>query len=152
MVCRFATHRRSSWFARALPIAALVGGCSSTPPALAAPDHDRPVPADAPREEIHLAVDLEPAQDCEERFDLALYTDRGVDRVQWDDAVGRCVGRHVTIVILTKSLSRQALLGKVKDLARRVEETPSAHPAKAPATTQPSGTQPQHEESRRGDS
>jgi hypothetical protein len=118
--------RRRWATAPAVLVAAVLGGCTGTPAALAAPDYDRPVAADVPRAELRVAVDLEPSQDCEESFDLALYADRGIDLVSWDDAVGRCVGREVTIRFLTKSLSRAEVLEKVKGLARRTSEAPVA--------------------------
>ena len=75
-----------------------------------------------PRQQLSLVVDLEPAQDCEERFDLQLYRDRGVDLVRWDDAVGRCMGRSITVVYLPQRLSRQQLLDKINKLAKRVSK------------------------------
>ena len=100
----------------------LCGGCATTQPAQAAADFDRPVPPDVPRNEVRLTVDLEPAQDCEERFDLALYEDRGIDLIKWDAGVGSCVGRTVTVRFLPGSIDRQRVLDKVKGLTRRMEQ------------------------------
>jgi len=97
-------------------------GCATAKTAQAAADFDRPVPPDVPRDEVRLVVDLEPAQDCEERFDLALYENRGIDFIRWDDGVGSCVGRTVTIRFLPKSLNRQQVLDEVKGLTRRMEQ------------------------------
>lgn len=100
----------------------LCGGCATTMPARAAADFDRPVPPDVPRNEVRLTVDLEPAQDCEERFDLALYADRGIDLIAWDEGVGSCVGRTVTIRFLPNTIDRQKVLDKVKALTRRMDQ------------------------------
>ena len=111
--------RSRSWLGLVAALT-LCGGCATTKTAQAAADHDRPVPPDVPRNEVRLTVDLEPAQDCEERFDLALYRDRGIDLITWDDGVGSCVGRTVTIRFLPNAIDRQQVLDKVKGLTRRM--------------------------------
>ena len=116
----------------------LGGGCASGPPALGPADYDRPVPASEPREELGLVVDLTPARDCEERFDLALYDNRAVDLVSWDGRKGRCVDRQVSIRYLSQQISAAQLLERVRELAREVRRPPagSAAPA-APADSAP---------------
>ncbi len=99
---------------------ACVAGCTGAQARLpTVPDHDRPVAASEPRAELSLVVDLEPAQDCEERFDLAIYQDRRVDLIQWDAAGGSCAARQVTIRYLSAKLDGEALLGLVRKLAVR---------------------------------
>jgi hypothetical protein len=100
-----------------LALAAGCNGVQAAPPIT--PDHDRPVPASEPRAEVTLVLDLEPAQGCEERFDLALYQDRRIDLVQWDEAKDACTGRRVTIRYLSAKLDRQELIQLVRKLARR---------------------------------
>lgn len=89
-----------------------------------APRHDLPVPPGEPRAELRLRVDLPPGAGCEEDFDLALYRDRGVDLIQWDERAGACAGRGVTIRYLTQRTSAAELLGAVRKLAASVEEIP----------------------------
>ena len=84
---------------------------------LRAADFDRPVPASKPRAEISVRVDLPSAQSCEESFDLALYQDRRIELIQWDEQTGSCSGRHVRIRYLSDELKADELLKKVKELA-----------------------------------
>ena len=70
LVRPFRQHRTVAAGLLLLVALVLCGGCATTQPAQAAADFDRPVPPDVPRNEVRLTVDLEPAQDCEERFDL----------------------------------------------------------------------------------
>lgn len=111
----------------ALALAGCGGGAGL--PALA-PRHDLPVPAEEPRAELRLRVDLPPGAGCEEEFDLALYRDRGVDLIQWDERAGACAGRSVTIRYLTQRTSAAELLGAVRKLAATVEEIPAGPEAK----------------------
>lgn len=114
----------------ALAALALAGcGSASGLPALT-PRHDLPVPADEPRAELRLRVDLHPGAGCEEELDLALYRDRGVDLIQWDERAGACAGRSVTIRYLTQRTSAAELLGAVRKLAATVEEIPAGPEAK----------------------
>jgi hypothetical protein len=101
-------------------------------------DHDRPVPPSEPRAELALALDLRPAIDCEERFDLALYQDRRVDLVSWDDNHGACAGRRVSIRYLSAKLGEAELLTRVRELAQRATPAPAepARPAE-PASKAP---------------
>src|SRR5690606_16426778 len=89
------------------------------PASQSAADHDRPVPAGEPRAELGLELDLEPASDCEERFDLALYRDRRVDLVAWDGGDG-CTRRTVRIRYLSAQMTQAELEEAVKELARAV--------------------------------
>ncbi len=85
-------------------------------------DFDRPVPADAKRGTLPLSVDLTPSSDCEERFDLAVYTERAVEMIAWDAHRGACADRHVKIQYLTGKLTEERLLGLVREHAKRVEK------------------------------
>lgn len=96
--------------------------CGATHGGGVAPGPDRPVPSSEPRAELHLTLDLARSADCEEEFDLALYEERGVDLVIWDDARDPCVGRQVSIRYLSQQLSREALLVRVRELAATVRE------------------------------
>jgi len=102
-------------------LVAAITACSSTPVA-AAPRHDEPVPAGEPRETVKLAIDLPKSASCEEAFDLALYVDRGVDRVEWGGPPTKCAGRTVTIRYLPKRISRAQVLERVRKLAVNVKE------------------------------
>jgi hypothetical protein len=76
------------------------------------------VPASEPRAELNLVVDLPAQSDCEERFDLALYQDRGVELIRWElDAPG-CQARSVKIRYLPRRLPEPALRERVARLAR----------------------------------
>jgi hypothetical protein len=102
---------------------ASVSGCSSLAsggPAASA-KHDEPAPAGAPRADLVVVVDLEPTADCEERFDLALYRDRAVERIEWDARRGACSSRRVAIRYLTDSRRADELIASIRGLARRVE-------------------------------
>lgn len=100
-------------------VTAACGGASGAPPAT--PAHDQPVPAGEPRAEVRLRVDLAPAQDCEEKFDLALYRDRGVDLIAWDERAGACGGRTVVIRYLPRRIDEARVLAAARARAARVE-------------------------------
>ncbi len=108
--------------------ALLLVGCARAAAAPATPSHDAPVPADEPRAELAVALELAPAPDCEERFDLALYVEPGVELVAWDGRTGRCEDRRATIRYYPRRLDRDALLGRVRELAV------TARPVEAPGT------------------
>jgi hypothetical protein len=93
------------------------------------PDHDRPVAASEPRAELHVELELAPSHDCEERFDLALYADRGVHLVEWSDARNPCSERRARIVYLTRQLDERRLLELVKKLARSVRVVEAEAPS-----------------------
>jgi hypothetical protein len=94
-------------------------GGAAIEPAMTA--HDVPVPAGEPRQELHLRVELAPAQGCEEAFDLAMYKDLGVDLVQWDANVGACSGRVVVIRFLPKKTSAEKVMSAARALAKKVD-------------------------------
>lgn len=96
-------------------------GAAGAPPATG---HDVPVPATEPRAEIRLRVDLEPAQGCEEAFDLAMYKDLGIDLIQWDANTGACSGRAVVVRYLTRKTSAEKVKSAAGALAKRVVATP----------------------------
>lgn len=99
----------------------LLAGCPGPANTPDPAEPDRPVPDAEPRDQLVLSLDLAPASDCEERFDLALYRDRSVDLVSWDDRVGACRGRVASIRYLSRKTTKEALLGKVAQLAARAE-------------------------------
>ncbi len=118
----------SSIKARTLPLlavlavlAVLAPACGGAAPELASPAHDTPVPAGEKRAEMRLRVDLAPAQGCEEAFDLALYKDRGVDLIAWDDNAGACAGRAVVIRYLPGRTSEGEILKAAQGIAKKVE-------------------------------
>lgn len=129
-------HRPQDGGLRAGALAALLGaalcsalgaaGCGGADAALRlrGQGHDVPVPENELRAEIHLLVDLVPAQGCEERFDLALYKDRGVDLIAWDERAGACAGRTVTIRYLPRRTSEAKVLAAVHENAARVAQLP----------------------------
>ncbi len=93
--------------------------CTSAGRAVAAGPPDQPIPPGEPRAELGLTLDLMPSSSCEENFDLALYGDRGVELVEWDDQPGKCTARAVRIRYLPRRLSRDKLLQRVKALSSR---------------------------------
>jgi hypothetical protein len=116
----------SSIKARTLPLlaaalAALAAACGGAASELAAPAHDTPVPASEKRAEMRLRVDLAPAQGCEEAFDLALYKDRGIDLIAWDDNAGVCAGRSIVIRYLPGRTSEDEILKAAQGIAKKVE-------------------------------
>jgi hypothetical protein len=70
----------------------LAGACAGSAPEAA----DVPAPASEPRATIGVALDLRRAQRCEEAFDLALYQDRGIELITWDEG-SRCEDRNITV-------------------------------------------------------
>jgi hypothetical protein len=95
---------------------------------------DQPVPPSEPRAELRLEVDLQPAGDCEEAFDLGVYQDRGIELVSWDDDEGSCEGRVITVRYLSQKLDERAVRALVGTHAAAVRPAPSSAPgAEAPA-------------------
>ncbi|MEM1032456.1 MAG: hypothetical protein AAF928_10765 [Myxococcota bacterium] len=92
------------------------------------------VPADVARSEVVLRVSLPPAADCEERFDLELYRERGVDLIDWDARSG-CSGRGVDITYFPERLPEPRLLERVRELATDV--APAPRPDVAPEAKKP---------------
>lgn len=90
------------------------GGVGQLPP----PDH--PVPTSEPRAQVSARVDLQPARDCEEAFDLALYQNRAIELIAWDDNTGTCQDRHVSIRYLARKLTRSQVVEHVRRHASRV--------------------------------
>jgi len=106
----------------------LVLGCARGAAPPAAPPHDAPVSPAEPRAELGLALSLPAAPDCEERFDLALYREPGVELIAWDERAGRCEDRRATIRYFPRRLDRDALLARVRELAA------AAQPVASPET------------------
>jgi hypothetical protein len=104
-----------------IPLALTLAACSATPRPQA-PSWDTPVPASEPRAELKLALDLPPVSDCDERFALALYENRGVELLSWDEtglATPHCSERRLTIRYLSRRLTRDALLQRVREISRK---------------------------------
>jgi len=110
----------------------LITGCGGQPWSQVAhpqpTSRDVPVPAGVKRAEVGLLLSLPPAADCEERFDLELYRERGVDMIDWDDGRG-CVERGVDITYLPERLARPQLMQRVQDLATVVNRLPQTKKA-----------------------
>jgi hypothetical protein len=104
---------------RAWLACALFVGCTGSAQAQPRDDHDRPVPPEEPRAELSLELDLPPSQECEERFDLALYQDRRVELVEWDEQSGDCTGRRVVVRYLSAKITREQLIEQVTKLSQR---------------------------------
>jgi hypothetical protein len=105
-----------------LSFALLLGplGCAATGPAELGPGvPDQPVPASEPRAELRLTVDLPASRECEESLDLALYRNRGVDLVAWDERRGSCEGRRIVIRYLPRQLTAEQALELVRAHCRR---------------------------------
>jgi hypothetical protein len=103
--------------------ACLAQACAA-PPCAAAPRHDEPVAADEPRAVLHVQLDLPRTASCEESFDLALYGNRAVDRIEWEGSSGKCSRRKATIRYLSRRITREKLLESVQKLGSNVEVLP----------------------------
>lgn len=88
------------------------------------PPPDQPVPPSEPRAEVSARVDLTPARDCEEAFDLAVYEERAIELVAWDDRVGTCHDRAIDIRYLSKKITRDKVIQTVRKNADRVTVVP----------------------------
>lgn len=115
----------------ALALASLLGvGCGASQAAPASPvEHDEPVPQSVRRAEVRMRVVLPPSRDCEEAFDLALYRDRGVDLVEWDDEPG-CDGRVIVVRYFPERIDEATLRARIRELADAASD--SEAPAKTP--------------------
>jgi len=105
-----------------LAAVALSTACAAPPVRPVASQPDQPIPKTEPRSELALVLDLPTAADCEQRFDLALYENRAVDLIQWDDQLGACKARAVSIRYLSRRVGRDQLLDEIRDLSARVVE------------------------------
>lgn len=113
---------RIGWILIAL-LASSAIACGSSVRTQAQPP-DRPVPASTPRAELSARVDLKPASDCEEAFDLAMYTHRAIELIAWDDRVGVCSNRAVDIRYLSNDISHDGVVRLATEHARRVTVLP----------------------------
>ncbi len=82
---------------------------------------DTPIPSQERRASLRVVLDLPPISDCDERFDLSLYQDRGVELVAWEGAGHGCTGRVAKIRYVPGRITRPALLERIKKLARKIE-------------------------------
>jgi hypothetical protein len=83
--------------------------------------HDSPVAASEPRAELAVVVDLASENNCEERFDLALYKDDAVELVTWEPVNASCEKRKAKIRYLSKRTSADALAATIRHISRHVE-------------------------------
>ncbi len=105
-------------------VALLAASCGCATGATGAPvdaSHDKPAAASLARAELHVVLDLEPAANCDETFDLALYKDTAVERVAWDEKKGKCSARRVVIRYLSSLRTEADLIAKLEKLVRSVE-------------------------------
>jgi hypothetical protein len=89
-----------------------------------APSWDMPIPASEQRAELALSLSLEPVSDCDERFALSLYEERGVELISWDESFVRghgCAERRATVRYVPGRVTREALLARIRKLSRKVE-------------------------------
>jgi hypothetical protein len=91
---------------------------------------DRPVPASEPRGVVRARLDLETTQGCEETFDLAVYRNRAIDLVEWDENGGACAARLVSVRYLSRRTDERAVLDLLRAHALRVVVEPRAAAAK----------------------
>lgn len=104
-----------------LGLLAAVSACGAASPSHSA-GPDAPVPASAPRATLIFELDLEPGSDCEQEFDLAVYDNRGIDLIGWDDNAGSCRQRRVEIRYLTGRASAKDVRELVGKHATKVRE------------------------------
>lgn len=102
-------------------------GCAATPIAAQTPSDTAPARSE-PRADLRLLLDLRTAQDCEESFDLALYRNRAVELIEWDNQKGICKARQLRIRYLSTKIQETELMREVASIAERI----------SPAITQPS--------------
>ena len=122
-----------------------ITACGAAPSEPHMPSHDRPVPADEPRAELHVAVDLPSETACEEDFDLALYRDLSIDLVTWEPPVGECGIRTLTVRYLPRRASEAAVMNairKISPTARAVPQTAAPTPPAPTAPTAPTAPPP----------
>lgn len=97
----------------------LISGCGAHQLVLDPGKPDLPVPPQEPRAEMRASVDLVASQGCEEKFDLALYQNRSIDLIQWDEQRGACAGRKVAIRYLSSKITANQVQSAASRLARR---------------------------------
>jgi hypothetical protein len=98
--------------ASAASAASAVSGCASwcRNAASSGEGGDRPVPAHEPRAAVRLALNLASSADCEERFDLALYTHPEVVLIEWQPSGRKCEDRLATIHYLSRHTTAEQLV------------------------------------------
>ncbi len=107
--------------------AVLAGACGAR-----SPEPDVPAPASEPRATLRLHVDLPRAQRCEEAFDLALYQDRGIELISWDDG-SRCEDRTITVRYLPRRTTPEQVIHEAQETGAKA--SPLAAPAPAAPET-----------------
>jgi hypothetical protein len=108
-------------FAKVTALATLSAACAEAAPLPPRDGHDTPVAANEPRATVNLVLDLPQGGSCEEAFDLALYSRRTVDLIEWQPATLECTGRKVKVRYLSSRVSRDEVLKLVKAASVRME-------------------------------
>lgn len=116
-----AVMRREVWLFAVLGL--LVFGCG-TASVTQAPPPDHPVPPSEPRGVVSARVDLPPARDCEEAFDLAMYRNRAIQLIEWDERVGKCEQRRIDIRFLSRRIARDEVIETARRNALRMTVMP----------------------------
>ncbi len=109
-------------FATLTALALLAGACS---PSVTAPP-EPPPSASEPRQVLRMEVDLARGQRCEEAFDLALYQDRGIELIEWDQG-HRCEGRIISVRYLPRRTTPANIFRAVQEAGAKVTRTEAAH-------------------------
>jgi hypothetical protein len=107
--------------AKALLPALFLTACAGTRDTLGA-TFDTPIPAGERRATLAITLDLDPVSDCDERFDLGVYEERGVELVTWDAERG-CAGRRIVVRYVPGRVSRGALIDRIRSLSKKAEVT-----------------------------
>jgi hypothetical protein len=95
--------------------ALIAGACAAAGPVLPEPA----APASEPRATLRLALDLRRGQRCAEAFDLAMYQDRGIELIAWDEG-SRCEDRAITVRYLPRRTSPEAILAAAAKAGARI--------------------------------
>jgi hypothetical protein len=95
-------------------LAALLAGCAAHPP-----EPDVPAPPSEPRATLRLRVDLARGQRCDEAFDLALYQDRAIELIEWDQG-SRCEDRAISIRYLSRKTTPERVIRAAQQAAVKV--------------------------------
>jgi hypothetical protein len=93
-----------------------LAGCAR--PEARAPTWDTPIPMAEKRATVRVLVDLEPLSNCDERFDLAMYEERGVELIAWDPETRGCQGRRATVRFVPGRIAREAVLERIRKLSK----------------------------------
>jgi hypothetical protein len=83
---------------------------------------DRPVPPSEPRATLDVLLDLPRRVGCEGAFELALYTNRGIELVEWQgDGARDCTARRAKVRFLPARLSRDKAIALIRSVSMKME-------------------------------